>query len=45
VVAIAAISYFVWKWMHRRRLGYVELSNWIALHVNIYIGRSFILVP
>jgi hypothetical protein len=27
VVAIAAISYFVWKWMHRRRLGYVELSN------------------
>ncbi|GAB5586900.1 hypothetical protein Unana1_01800 [Umbelopsis nana] len=27
IAGIAAISYFVWKWIHRRRLGYVELSN------------------
>ncbi|CAO3658233.1 unnamed protein product [Umbelopsis ramanniana] len=27
LVAIAVISYFIWKCQHRRRLGYVELSN------------------
>jgi uncharacterized surface protein with fasciclin (FAS1) repeats len=27
LVTIAVIAYFVWKYLHRRRLGYVELSN------------------
>lgn len=27
IAGIAALSYFVWKWIHRRRLGYVELSD------------------
>ncbi|KAG2177212.1 hypothetical protein INT43_007869 [Umbelopsis isabellina] len=26
-LAVAVIGYFVWKYLHRRRLGYVELSN------------------
>jgi uncharacterized surface protein with fasciclin (FAS1) repeats len=26
-LAIAVIGYFIWKYLHRRRLGYVELSN------------------